>query len=120
MPIKPDLQRFANTVSDGSTNVEKQDLPDGHYLTHLSLGYDAAGNKPPVRAFVGLENESGEHSNLVGGWVRSASIPTHDRDPSWDGRLKIPAGSRLRFVGENNTGASQRIFCYYATEPVAP
>ncbi|MCJ2531782.1 MAG: hypothetical protein LN413_05705 [Candidatus Thermoplasmatota archaeon] len=117
MPVKPDLQRFPNSVGDGATNVEHQDLTDGHLLTHITLGYDATSNKPPVRAFAGLENESGEHANLVGGWIRSTSIPTHDRDPTWDGRITIPAGATLRFVAENLTGSAQEVWCYYTTEP---
>lgn len=112
---KPELHRFPISVGDGGSDVAVQTLPEGQYLTHLALGYDAVSNKPPVRAFVGLQ-KGRVHTNLVGGWVRSTSVPTHDRDPTWTGRIKIPDQASLRLVMSNFTGSSQEIFCYYTLE----
>lgn len=113
------IERHALNVANGGTAVVDIQLPKGKYLTLVSLQYDSAGNSPPVRLFAGVQWR-GFHQTLVSGWVRSQSIPTHNRDPLWTGRLRIPdnvAGDvTLRFVAANNTGAAQEIFAFTMVE----
>lgn len=117
--MRATIERHALGVGDGATAVVEIQLPKGRYLTLVSLQYDSVGNSPPVRAFAGLQWR-GFHQSLVSGWVRSASIPTHDRDPLWTGRLRIPDGVPddviLRFAAANNTGAAQQIFVFIVLE----
>ncbi len=118
--VKPSLDVFDNTIPAGGTNVVHERLSDGVFLTHVALGYDAFGNSPPIRAFVAIEGAGLNHMTLVGGWIRSTSIPSHTDDLVWDGAVQVPVEARLRFAASNDTGAEQTVRCYYSTHVDAP
>lgn len=113
-------ERYELVIETGDTAVDiSHILAEGTRIRHIALGYDAAGNFPPVLLSVALEffdRSDNPHHHLVGGWIRSTSVPTHQNDLTWDGDLKVKDQTRLRIVGANNTGDDQRVYCYIMTE----
>ncbi len=113
-------ERFGIVIPSGGTTVDTSHiLAEGTRIKHIVLGYDTTSNAPPVRLSVELEffdRPDEPHHHLVGGWVRSSSVPTHMNDIVWDGDLKVKDQTRLRIVGANNTGSDQRVYCYIMTE----
>lgn len=113
-------ERFGIDIANGGTTVNTDHiLAEGTRIRHLTLGHDSAGNSPPVRLSVELEffdRSDTPHHHLLGGWVRALSVPTHSGDITRELDLKVKDQSRLRIVGDNNTGAAQTVFCYIITE----
>ncbi len=113
-------ERFAIVIPNGGTTVDTSHiLAEGTRIRHVVLGYDVGSNAPSIALSVELEffDRSDEpHHHLIGGWIRSSSVPTHMNDLVWDGDLKVKDQTRLRIVGANNTGATRTVFCYIMTE----
>ncbi len=113
-------ERFDIVIPDGGTFVNTDHiLAEGTRIKHITLGYDVGSNAPSVKLSVELEffdRSDTPHHHLLGGWVRSQSVPTHAGDLTREMDLKVKDQSRLRIVGANNTGAVQTVFCYIMTE----
>ncbi len=119
MVVRAERFQLVLDGTPGSTVDTSHILAEGTRIRHIALGYDSTGNEPSVVLSVALEffdRSDTPHHHLVGGWIRSMSVPTHQNDLTWDGDLKVKDQTRLRIVGENQTGDDRTVHVYIMTE----